>query len=275
MDKIPFVDFGGAGTFLHFAHANAYPPACYRQFLESLTADFHVVGLCQRPLWPESRPDEMESWDIVAGDLIQFLEQQGYDQVIGVGHSLGAVATMLAAIKRPYLFRALALIEPVFLPPNALQLIAANPTVAENMPFVQVARRRRYEWQDRQAAFDHFRPKKVFRRWPDTVLWDYVAAGLRETADGQVVLAYSREWEARFYSRPPLTVWEDIPRITLPTLAVRGAESDTLFPEAWQLWQALQPDAAFIELQDVGHMVPMERPLRLADAVLKFASGTN
>jgi pimeloyl-ACP methyl ester carboxylesterase len=212
----------------------------------------------------------MESWDVVATDLRQFFAQQGYRQVIGIGHSLGAVATMMAAGQDSDLFRALVLIEPVFLPPQILDMIAIQPEAAENMPLLPLTRRRRTHWPDRQSAFDHFRPKPVFRRWSDEVLWDYINHALQETEQGEVTLTYSREWEARFYAQPPLTVWQDIPKVTQPTLAIRAAESDTLLLQSWQLWQELQPDATFVEIPEAGHMVPMEQPLVLSADIHKF-----
>ncbi|MEJ2746327.1 MAG: alpha/beta hydrolase, partial [Anaerolineae bacterium] len=109
IDSIPFVDFGGAGMTIHFAHANAYPPGCYRQFLEALLSHYRVLAIEQRPLWPRSDPQELSSWELLADDLIRFFEQAGLEEVIGVGHSLGGVATMYAAVKRPSLFRKLIL----------------------------------------------------------------------------------------------------------------------------------------------------------------------
>ncbi len=238
--------------------------------LRPLTADYHVVGKRFRPLWPESDPTELESWDVIAQDLRRFFAQQGYRQVIGVGHSLGAVTTMMAAGQDPDLFRALVLIDPVFLPPQILDAITAQPALAENMPLLPVTRRRRTHWPDRPAAFDHFRRKAVFDRWSDEVLWDYINHALHETERGEMTLTFSREWEAEFYARPPLNVWADIPKVTQPTLAIRGAESDTLFPQSWQLWQELQPEATFIEIADAGHMVPMERPGLLAETILNY-----
>ena len=96
-----------------------------------------------------------------------------------------------------------------------------------------------------------------------------MACGLREE-DGEFTLTFPREWEARIYARPPLRVWEHIPQIVQPTLALRGAETDTIRPEAWQLWQELQPGAAFIELPECGHMLTMERPLTAAQTVHTF-----
>jgi pimeloyl-ACP methyl ester carboxylesterase len=94
IDLIPHHDFGGQGPILHFAHPNAYPPACFRQFLTPLTAHYHVTGIYHRPLWPGSRPEELTGWQLIADDLIRFFDQEGYRDVIGMGHSLGAVATI-------------------------------------------------------------------------------------------------------------------------------------------------------------------------------------
>ncbi len=198
--------------------------------------------------------------------MIQFFDQEGLRDVIGMGHSLGAVATMYAAVQRPDLFRAIVLIEPVFLPPQILQLAAAHPDKAAEQPFVLRALNRRNRWQSRQAAFDHFRVKSVFERWSDAVLWDYVNNGIHEE-NGEFVLTYPREWEARVYARLPLSVWERIPQVTQPTLAIRATKSDTLFPDSWQLWQELQPSATFVEMADLGHMLPMERPLLVAETI--------
>jgi pimeloyl-ACP methyl ester carboxylesterase len=271
-DPIPFEDFGGRGPILHFAHPNAYPPACFKAMLEPLTETYHVVAMRQRPLWSDSEPLDIADWQIFASDLGQFLSQQGYEQVVGVGHSLGAVATMKAAYEHPQLFRTLVLIEPVFLEPQILELLAQNPGIMEGRPLVQQARRRRNSWPDRQTAFDHFRAKSVFERWPDDALWAYVKGGLQETASGDLALTFSREWEAQIYNSSPGPVWEEIPRVSQPTLAIRAAESDTLSLRAWQLWQELQPSAAFVEIPNAGHMVPMERPYQVLKVINDFLS---
>lgn len=269
-DRIPIVDFDGQGPPLHFAHANTYPPRCYRQLLEPLAADFRVWAIEQRPLWPGQSPQQLQSWDLFAADLIRALEQYGVAPIIGAGHSLGAAITMMAAVERPSLFSALVLIEPVLLPPALLDAARAYPEQAENTPMVQRARKRRDRWPRRRHAFEHFREKKVFAALSDDALWDYVNHGLQETDEGHVTLRFPRAWEAQIYARVPLDIWQVVPQIETPTLAIRGARSDTLGDEAWQRWQALQPSAHFVELQDAGHLVPLELPRRLATLVHDF-----
>lgn len=267
---IPYDDFGGSGPILHFSHPNAYTPRTFRQFLEPLTADYHVLAAHHRPLWylapghdHRDRPEDTIDWDwdAIADDLLRFLDEHRLERVIGVGHSLGAVATMIAARQQPERFPAIVLIEPVFLPPPILERLARNPRLSEERPIVHAALRRRDRWPSRQDAFDRFRAKPVFGRWSDEALWDYVNEALHDVpAAGEVALSYPRDWEARFYARPPLNVWDELPRLAVPTLAIRATESDTLFPDAWTLWQNLQPEATFVEMEGTGHMLTAEAP---------------
>jgi pimeloyl-ACP methyl ester carboxylesterase len=267
---IPYEDFGGTGPILHFAHPNAYPPACFTPMLEPLSENYHVVAMHHRPLWPGHEPQEFENWQVIADDLHRFLDQQGYEQIIGVGHSLGAVATMKVAYQYPHLFSALVLIEPVFLEPQILNILAAKPLDFEDRPLVTRALKRRATWPDRQTAFDHYRAKSVFDRWSDKALWQYINEGFVEVDNGNLTLAFSREWEAQIYSSLPERVWEELPRVPQPILAIRGVESDTLTQEAWQLWQEVQPGATFVEIPDAGHMVPMERTAELVAFINDF-----
>lgn len=270
MFEIPFYDFGGEGPILHFAHPNGFTPATFRQFAEPLTGHYRVFGMCQRPLWDNSRPEELESWHQLADDLIRFFDERGWQDVIGVGLSSGAVATMLASLKRPSLFRALVLIEPVFLSPAIIELVNADPQVIETLPLVRRTRKRRQSWPSRADAFAHFRAKSNFSRWSDAALWDYVNHSLHENGSGEVSLMYPREWEAHIYVKFPRDVWQFVPQVTHPTLAIRAEASDTVFPEAWAYWQELQPNAQFVEMAESGHMAPMERPLRVAQHILSF-----
>ena len=272
--SIPFDDFGGEGPILHFAHANGYPPACYRRLIAPLTDHYHILAVHHRPLWPGQVPEELDSWHQLGRDMIRFFEDHDITNIIGVGHSLGAVETMFAAVERPDLFEALVLIEPVFLMPAILQLFDQHPNGigADDFPLIHIVESRRNSWESREEAFNHFRPKKVFARWTDDALWDYIWHGLHKKETGEIVLTYAPEWEARIYSLIPTDVWDLIPKIDRPTLGIRGSETDTLVPPAWHLWQMAQPKAKFQEIEDCTHMLPMEKPLKIAEAIHQFLS---
>ncbi len=272
MAPIPFDTFGDpANPSVHFAHANGFPPATYRQFLEQLATRYHVVASHARPLWDSQVPQPSDnSWLQLADDMLRFFDEQGMQNIIGIGHSLGAVTTFYAALNRPNLFSKLILIEPVFLPAELLALSAARKEGEPAFnPMFKAAFNRRNQWDSRQAAWDRFRGKKNFARMSDEVLWDYVD-GITEATESGFKLRYPRRWEAHFYAMPPLDIWELLPRIEQPTLGIRASISDTVFPQAWERWQQLQPDATFVELANLGHLLLLEDPPLVAQTVLAW-----
>ncbi len=264
-------DLGGAGPALHLAHANGFPPGAYRLFAEALAAHYHVVALPARPLWPGARPEEAPTWRTMAGDLLRGLEALGASGIVGVGHSMGGVQTLWAAIDRPDLFRAVVLIDPVILPAHWLWWLrlARAFGLDGRMPFVQGALRRRRTWPGYRACFDHYRGKQLFARCSDDALWDYVRAATREEGDG-LVLRYPPEWEAHLFATVPADIWPDVPRLRVPCLVVRGEHSETFLPGALRRVAGLLPAARLATIPDTTHLLPMERPWETATAVLAF-----
>lgn len=265
---IPGLDLGGQGAILHFAHANGYPAGAYRRFLTPFLTHYRVLAIEQRPLWPGREPAEVQSWHILADDLLAYFDQHRLETVIGVGHSLGAIVSLLAAVARPEQFSALVLIEPVLLPPFVFELAANQPDLFANQPYTEVARKRRACWPNRQAAFDHFREKAVFQRWSAESLWDYVNEGLEPKGTTGYCLRFSPAWEAQIYASPPLDLWQQLPKLTRPVLIIRAAESNTLWPEVWQTLPNLLPQASLIEFPAASHLLPMEQPQALAQSIL-------
>jgi pimeloyl-ACP methyl ester carboxylesterase len=255
-------DFGGEGPVVHLAHANGFPPGTYRLLADTLTDRYHVVGLPSRPLWPGSHPDSAPTWRPMAGDLAQGLDEQGLEGIVGIGHSLGGVLTLWASVQHPALFRAAVLIDPVILPPGLLWLLRMLRAVGleDRQPLVQGALRRRRTWPSRQDCYAHYRAKSFFARWPDAVLRDYVESGTRERADGQVELAYPPEWEAHIFATAPTDIWRDVPKLQIPTLVIRGEDSETFLLAAQRRMARQLPAAEFATIPDAGHLVPMERP---------------
>jgi pimeloyl-ACP methyl ester carboxylesterase len=264
--------FGGQGRLLHLAHANGFPPGTYRRLALALTARYRVAGLPLRPLWPGSSPASALTWRPLASDLVAALEREGESGIVGVGHSLGGVLTLWAAIDRPDLFRAVVLIDPVILPRRwlwSMRLLRAAG-LGHRQPLVQGALRRRTRWPSRAACLDHLRRKPLFAAWTDGALEDYVDSATRPMADGSVELIYPPAWEAHIFATTPTDTWRDAPKLRIPTLLIRGERSTTfLGPVAARLAQML-PQAQRVTIAGAGHLAPMERPAETAAALLDF-----
>jgi len=269
---VEWVDFGGDGPVVHLAHANGFPPGTYRPLVETLIERYHVVALASRPLWPGSRPESAPDWHPLADDLIRGLDNLGLSGIVGVGHSLGGVLTMWAAVRRPDLFRAVVLIDPVILPLArlwAVRLLRAL-RIERRLPLVQGALHRRRVWPSRRACYEHYRAKPFFAAWPEASLWAYVEAGTRERADGQVELVYPPEWEAHVFATVPTDAWQAVPRLRTPALVVRGEHSATFRAECLARVERLLPHARVAVIPGAGHLVPLERPGETGMAIRTF-----
>jgi pimeloyl-ACP methyl ester carboxylesterase len=261
------VHLGGQGPVLHFSHANGFHPLAYRALLEPLLDEHEVIASLHRPLWqPAPEPLSLNSWQPFADDLLRLLERFDHP-VVSVGHSMGSAAILLAAAQRPELFKALVIIEPVLVPRRYLYLLRWFGRFAKRkIPLVRRTLDRVDCWSDKQAAFEHFRPKAVFKHIGDAVLWDYVEHGIREDGRGQFELSYSKAWEAHCYTLVH-DLWPILPRIDVPVLAIRGGNSNTLSLPSWNRWRQISPQHDYLEIEQAGHLVPFERPDRIATEI--------
>lgn len=261
--------FGGSGEPIVFAHANGYPVGSYRKFIAELTTHFQVTGFHQRPLWSPEPPPVRLNWKRFAEDLIETLDAQTAGPVWMMGHSLGGAISTLAAARRPDLFKGLLLIDPVFLLRRhlAAQALSTNASM-DKRPMIAKTLTRPNRFVSQQAAFDFYRPKRVFQKFADDVLWDYVMAGTRADGTGEFELAYAREWEAAAYRSGPW-VWPSVSKIRLPVLGLRGETSDTLNKQAFERWGKAQPQADLRECSG-GHLLPLEYPQETAAHIIDF-----
>jgi pimeloyl-ACP methyl ester carboxylesterase len=273
-ERAPVHDFGGDGPVLHLAHANGFPPGTYRLLAETLTPGYRVLGLPARPLWPGSQPDSAPTWHPLADDLIEGLDVLGLSGIIGIGHSLGGVLTLWAAILRSDLFRATVLIDPVILPPTWLwaMRLMRSLGLGQRQPFVQGALRRRHTWPSREACFEQYRARSFFAQWSDEALWDYVKFGTEPRDEGLVSLLYPIAWEAQIFATTPTGIWRDVPKLRIPTLIIRGEHSKTFQPAAQKRLAQQLPQAQFATVRRTGHLLPMERPVETGAIVRDFVN---
>jgi pimeloyl-ACP methyl ester carboxylesterase len=269
--RIPYLDYGGRGETIHFAHANGYNPGCYRQLASHLVTDYHVLGMALRPLWAGSAPAGLHRWHDMVPDLFAFFEQQNLPSLIGAGHSLGSVLTLMAAAEQPERFERLILIDPVFQSPEFLAQFwtASGQRTGADHPLAQIARRRRDRWPDRATAFTHLRPKPIFAGLSDDALSDYLDLGLRPDGD-EVTLAFSRDWEAWIYQRDPYEIWSLLPQVQPPMLIIYAEHSGIITADIVARIRNLRPQTELVMLPDCGHLLPMEKPAAVAEIMLDW-----
>ena len=271
-DALELDDWGGTGPLLHLAHANGFPPGSYRKLIEVLKTRYHVVTVRSRCLVPGSDPRTLRSWTDLADELAHTLRARGLEGVVGVGHSVGGVASLLASVKSPGLFRAVVALDPVLVTGKRLWMLRAAALLGQRsrIPLASGARRRREAWASREEVVSSYQKKSLFRRFDPESFQDYLTHGLVEAPGGGVRLSIPAAWEARVFETIPVNVWRSLRSVTVPSLVMRGGDTDTLTPEALLRVRRTIPGVRTEELPDTTHLFPLEQPEVCGRRILAF-----
>ena len=192
---------------------------------------------------------------------------------VGVGHSLGATALVLAELANPGTFEALLLFEPIIFPPWV-------PSGRhEKNPLAAGAARRKASFEDAEAARAYLLSKPMFAAFDRAALDGYVRGGLRPGADGTLELCCDRDFEADIYRSDLSGIWGRLPSLASPTVKIWcGSASrhlDAVGPggSTVELYRQLAANvgaggATFEAMEGVGHFGPLESPARFASSLL-------
>jgi len=258
---------------LIFSHGNSFPASTYRVMLDSLRARGFEVHAIEKyghdPEYPVT-----DNWPHLVRQLADFA--RAHTSAGGalpwlVGHSLGGILSLMCAAQHPELARGVVLLDSPVLSgwrAHGLGLAKRAPKLLmRHFSPSEISRRRRTEWQDRQAVFEHFRGKKVFANWDPQVLHDYVDHGTID-ADGSWRLAFDREVESRIYDTLPHRVGSLLRRHPLkcPLAFVGGLQSIEL-RHAGGVEASRRIAKGRVTMIDGTHLFPMEKPLAAAAAV--------
>lgn len=244
---------------LYFAHATGFCAAVWGPVLAELPSRFEKIawdfpGHGRGPAL--SRP--LDWWD-----MGRFVLSQVEPGGVGVGHSMGGAALVMAEIMSPGTFAGLVLIEPVIFPP---------PYEPVEHPFVERAGRRRRSFRSRQAAWANFRDKRPFSTWHPQALAGYLDGGFRVEGD-ELLLACAPEDEAEFYRAATAHgVWDRLGEVRTPVLILASDErdEDSAGRFARDIASRL-PRGGFEEVEGSTHYLPMEKPALVARRVERMA----
>lgn len=229
-----------------------------------------------RPLWEGAKKDDLQDWFPYSDDLQRFLSDHQADPVIGVGHSIGGIVTLRAAMRHPGNFRTLVLLDPVLFMPSFLvlwNLIRAVGLGERLHPLIPTAKKRRREFDNLETVFRSYRAKPIFRYLSDESLQAYIKGITALKADGNgYQLVYTPEWEAHIYltGHNDFDLWHELPNLQIPTLIIRGAETDTFQEKTAKYVMKKNPKIKIHTMQKATHILPLEHPQEVAELITDF-----
>ncbi|MBC7917144.1 MAG: alpha/beta hydrolase [Rhodoferax sp.] len=258
----------GVGGPAHFYHANGFALGVYRPLLSRLREHLSVSALHMRATWPgQQAPNEWRGWQPYADDLIAHIEQHHTQPIVGIGHSMGATCTALAAARRPDLFKTVVLIEPAMVSrPLALMARLMPRGFMRRSKLAQSTLARRDRWSSREEFAHYCQQSRAYKNFGPEAIAALAEAGVRDASDGDVELSFPKIWEAHNYMQPP-HILPTLSQLAVPCVAIRGKPSVFFSQDIWQRWQAASPRTVFLEDLNHGHLLPLENPASCATLV--------
>jgi pimeloyl-ACP methyl ester carboxylesterase len=202
--------------------------------------------------------------------VIEFIQADGRAPVHLFGNSLGGTVAMLVAAARPDLVRTLTLVSPALpvLRPRASN--AHLPALAAPWVGQRLARRLgRFPVEARvkaTLALCFSDPARVPpQRFAEAVKEADRRARLGHESDAMI--ASLRSLLGSYVRRRPVSLWDEVGRIRVPTLLVYGLRDKLVDPRTSARAARTIPDARLVLLPDSGHVAQMEHPDEVAKAV--------
>lgn len=257
---------------LHFIHGNGFCGRTYEPMLALLAEDFDL-WLCDMqghgdsdhggPFLGWNRNAELAVEAFVAGKVI-FGDVPRY----ALGHSFGGVLTSLIVAAHPKMFTRVVLLDPVLFPEQEMVKRRLLGWLLPN-PLADGTRKRRAQWEDRQAAFAKLQGRGIFQGWEDAALRAHVEHALRDEPGQGVVLKCSPDREAEIFESAPRGLWRSLNRIKTPVRLIHG---DKTYPFVKQSAARLLARNAHVTVEEVpgGHCFMQENPQGAARRVLGF-----
>lgn len=257
---------------IHFVHGNGFPSPCYRQFLQALEGRFdcyyidRVGHLNQQPV--------SDNWQSLVDELIDAIKTEVKGPVIGVGHSLGGVLNVLAAIENPQLFKYIVLLDSPMMGRFKSRIIKLSKLVGviDRVTPAWRTRGRRTHWKMRDQALSYLKSKALFSTFTDACLNDYIDYGMEKTKDGYA-LRFDSRIEYQIYRTIPHAMYELEGQLNVPTALIYGRESHLIDSPTLRY---MKKQYGVINYPIEGtHMFPMEHPEEAAALVIKAIDDFN
>lgn len=245
------------------AHGNGFNAMSLKPLLASLAGRFDIIAVDLRGHGRTTLPADPRShhgWDIYAEDILHVLARLDRPADLLAGHSMGAVSLLLAA-GRMDAPPALALIEPVVLPP-AVYLAAHTPfwpLFHARIGLGERARRRANHWATRDEVLARYASKPAMAAWAPGVLDAYLEDGLIDGSDGWR-LACDPAWEGANFEACRHDLMKAAARAGTRMHVLKAQHGSTVVNA-----RGLQRRGAQITVMEgVSHLAPMEAPDRVA-----------
>jgi len=243
---------------LHFAHANGFPAGTYRKLLGFLRQEYVVIAIEKLGHNPKYPIDD--NWEGLTKELVDYIDSNAEEPVVGVGHSFGGILTFMAAYHRPELFREIIMLDPPLAYGRLaafLLFLAKKLRLKDRVGLVAQTKKRRTLWSSRQEAEAYFRQRAPFNTFDPDCLRDYVLSGTTVGERG-VKLSFDVNVESKIFRTKPHNISSLGKRLNVPGTVIIGENSHVSRHSLNRF--AKRHGLCFERFKDGSHLFPLEYP---------------
>ncbi|HXU99429.1 MAG TPA: alpha/beta hydrolase [Caulobacteraceae bacterium] len=229
-------------------------------FAEAMTDRYRVLALDQRGHGESGWASDYAIGEMTS-DLEAFAAALGLSGFTLLGLSMGGMVAMDYAGRRPKELAALVIVD------------IAPEIVASGSARIQQGQKVSDVFASRDEAFAAARAANPVP--PEAHHRHRVDYNVMRMQDGRWTWRYDRALRnpAALGRRDTDVGWRSCAEIAVPTLIIRGENSDILSPELAERMVMTIPDASLVTVSGSGHAVPLDAPDRFLAAAREFLKG--
>jgi len=260
-------------TLVHFMPGNGLCSRVYDPFLSQFTDNFDFFMHDMQGHGRSETGKQFIGWEASAAEAMAILEKEssliGGRPLIGMGHSFGAIITLLMAVKNPGLFSRIILLDPVLFPHSYIAVIklARVMGLRNYLPMPYHTRKRRDTWASEDAAWDYLRDRGIFKTWHEESFSQYIGEALRKYPDGNFRLRCPPWLEADIFASVPKALWKSVRSLGIPAKIYHGSESYHWIGPSVQKACRVNDLISHRVIEGCGHCFMLEKPDKIHSVV--------
>jgi pimeloyl-ACP methyl ester carboxylesterase len=252
--RLHYLDWGNEGaTPLLLLHGLQDSAALWGTFATGMRDDYHVVALDHRGHGDSPHAEDYPIADYV-GEVAAAVRALELRDVVLIGHSAGSKNAWMCIAENPGIAAKLVItdMDPDSYNPGSVTMISRYKDEGD-------------EYDDMPAVIERLRSRQP--NATDEMNRASADALITTTADGKLTWKRDRGVVTK-YERPD--AWDTLPRVGVPTLIARGADSPLLRHDVAVRMQAAIPDCKLAEIPGGGHWMHLEQPDAYLSVVREF-----
>ena len=266
--RMHYVDWGGQGTPILFLHGGGQTCRTWDMTAVQLRSNYRCYALDQRN---HGDTDKSASPDIDPydhrEDIRGAVEALGLQSFVMVGMSMGGLNTIAYASKYPKELQAVVIVDvgPTIRKEGGAQI--GNFSRIPGFDSMEDAIEQAVKFNPlRPRAHLHYSLLHSLRQEPDGKwVFKHQLPGDRPEQPEQAGEPEQERMRSRFEK-----LWDDVPKITSPTLLIHGGESKVIFREGAEEVVAKLPKGSLVTIPGAGHTVQGDKPKEFVAELTKF-----